>query len=115
MSAEKCDLSGEECEPCRGGVPPMPMSEAKKLLENLDQAWAINGFGHLERTVLVKNFTQAMDMAVTLGKIADKSGHHPDLLVTYGALKIEIWTHKISGLSRADFVLAAKFDSVLLS
>ncbi len=107
---EVCDLAAEKCEPCQGGTPPMAINEALKILPSLNEAWALNSMGHLERVFLVKNFTEAMKLAVKLGTIADQAGHHPDLLVSYGKLKAEIWTHKIGGLSRADFVLAAKFD-----
>lgn len=91
----------------------MGTKEAQGLLANLHPGWALNSVGHLERTFLVKNFTKAMAIANVLGKIADSEGHHPDLLVTYGKLRVEIWTHKIGGLSKSDFVLAAKFDNAV--
>lgn len=91
----------------------MVIEEAMKLLPNLNQAWSINSVGHLERVVLLKNFSQAVKLTVLIGEIADQQGHHPDLKVAYGKLGIEIWTHKINGLSRADFVLAAKLDEII--
>jgi len=113
MSNEKVDLAKENCVPCQGGVPPMAISEAQKVLANLHAGWAINSMGHLERVFLVRNFADALSLAVTLGAVAENAGHHPDLLVSYGKLRAEIWTHKIGGLSRSDFVLAAKFDEVV--
>lgn len=111
--SEKENLCGEVCIPCSGGTPPMPMEEAMKLLTNLNKNWSINSVGHVERVVLLKNFSEAIKLAVSIGEIADKEGHHPDLKVSYGKLGIEIWTHKINGLSRADFVLAAKLDMII--
>lgn len=113
MSDQKEDLAGEVCIPCSGGTPPMLMEDALKLLANLDKNWSINSLGHLERVILLKNFAQSVKLAVEIGKVADASRHHPDLLVSYGKLAIEIWTHKINGLSRADFVLAAKLDEII--
>lgn len=111
--SEKENLSAETCIPCSGWTPPMAIPEALKLLENLDKGWSINSVGHLERVVLLKNFAQSIKLAVSIGEVADSQGHHPDLQVSYGKLGIEIWTHKINGLSRADFVLAAKLDALI--
>jgi 4a-hydroxytetrahydrobiopterin dehydratase len=111
--SEKENLCGEVCIPCSGGTPPMPMQEAMNLLKSLDKNWSINSVGHLERVVLLKNFSEAVRLTVSIGEIADKEKHHPDLTVSYGKLGIEIWTHKINGLSRADFVLAAKLDQII--
>jgi 4a-hydroxytetrahydrobiopterin dehydratase len=113
MSHEKTELAKEECIPCQGGVPPLAISEAQKVLTKLHEGWSINAAGHLERVFLLKNFVESLALAVKLGGIAENAGHHPDLLVSYGKLRAEIWTHKIGGLTRSDFVLAAKFDEIL--
>ncbi len=113
MNNEKIDLAREKCVPCQGGVPPMAINEAQKVLSSLHEGWSINSAGHLERIFLVRNFADALNLAVKLGGVAEDAGHHPDLLVSYGKLRAEIWTHKIGGLSRSDFVLAAKFDEVV--
>lgn len=115
MASEKLDLANEQCVPCQGQTPPMAINEAVKILSNLHEGWSINSVGHLERVVLVKNFLEALEVAVKLGAVAEEVGHHPDLLVSYGKLRVEIWTHKIGGLHHNDFVLAAKFDVALLA
>lgn len=112
MTDEQCSLAQEKCLPCQGGVPPMALNEAQKILSELHKAWSLNSAGHLERVFLFKNFAEPLALAVLFGKIADEAGHHPDLLISYGTLRVEIWTHKIAGLTRADFVLAAKFDEI---
>jgi 4a-hydroxytetrahydrobiopterin dehydratase len=113
MPSDKIELAKESCLPCQGGVPPMAMTEAQKLLMELHAEWSINNLGHLERVFLVKNFMEALNLASTLGHIAERENHHPDFLVSFGKLKAEIWTHKVDGLTRADFVLAAKFDQAI--
>ncbi len=110
MVDDNAHLAREQCMPCLGNEPPMAIPEAKEILKWLNEGWSINSAGHLERVVLLKNFVESLALANTLGAIAEQAGHHPDLLIAYGQLRAEIWTHKISGLSRADFVLAAKFD-----
>lgn len=113
MAEEKNDLANEICEPANGSDLPMPMGDASKLLTSLDPGWSINGSGHLERTFLVKDFNAALKHAVLIGRVAHDAHYYPDLLLSQGVARVEIWARSINGLSRADFVLAAKIDSAL--
>jgi 4a-hydroxytetrahydrobiopterin dehydratase len=108
--AEICDLADMKCIPCRGGVPPMERAKAEEMLGDLAEGWRLNDQGHLERSFAFKNFLEAMAFANKVGDIAEEEGHHPDLYVAWGKVGIEIWTHKISGLTESDFYLAAKAD-----
>jgi len=103
-------LADKQCVPCRGGTPPMERAKAKELLAHLSSGWQLNQEGHLERTYPFKNFVQALEFANKVGAIAEAEGHHPDLHIAWGRCKVEIWTHKIQGLTESDFYLAAKAD-----
>ena len=103
-------LADKACIPCRGSVPPLALELAKALLEQLDDGWFLNPDGHLERSYSFKNFGDAMKLANAVAEIADKENHHPDLYVAWGKCKVEIWTHKIEGLTESDFYFAAKVD-----
>lgn len=103
-------LADQHCVPCRGGVPPLERSRAEALLRELDGAWRLNDAGHLERTFEFKNFKQALEFANRVGEIAEAEQHHPDLHVAWGRCTVEVWTHKIDGLTESDFYLAAKVD-----
>ncbi len=103
-------LADNKCVPCRGGVPPMERASAQAMLAELDAGWQLNGAGHLERPYAFKNFAQALEFANKVGAIAEQEGHHPDLHVAWGKCAVEIWTHKIQGLTESDFYLAAKAD-----
>jgi len=103
-------LADNRCVPCRGGVPPLPEGRITELLAQLDEGWALNAAGHLLRTYPFSNFATAMAFANRVGDIAEDQGHHPDLHVGWGRCAIEIWTHKIDGLTESDFFLAAKAD-----
>jgi len=103
-------LADKQCIPCRGGVPPLPLARAKELLQQLDDGWALNGAGHLLRTYSFSNFVTAMAFANRVGDVAEEQGHHPDLHIGWGHCAVEIWTHKINGLTESDFFLAAKVD-----
>ena len=66
---------------------------------------------HLEKEYLFKNFQEALAFTNAVGAIAEEEGHHPDVLLSYGKVKIMLWTHKIDGLTESDFILAAKIES----
>ncbi len=103
-------LADQRCVPCRGGVPPMDETRAKELLRELEDGWHLNTEGHLEREYRFQNFTEAMALANKLADVAEQEGHHPDLYIAWGKCKVEIWTHKIEGLTESDFYFAAKAD-----
>jgi len=103
-------LADNQCIPCRGGVPAMERSRAEALLRELDDGWRLNGAGHLERTYPLEDFAKAMAFANQVADVAEAEGHHPDLAISWGKCKVEIWTHKIQGLTESDFYLAAKAD-----
>ncbi len=103
-------LADMKCVPCRGGTPPMELERARQLLAQLSPGWELNEAGHLERTYAFKNFAQALEFATKVGEIAEAEGHHPDLHIAWGKCRVEVWTHKIKGLTESDFYLAAKSD-----
>jgi 4a-hydroxytetrahydrobiopterin dehydratase len=93
-----------------GSVPPLKALRARELLKQLGCGWKLNGKGHLERLYTFKDFAQAQAFANRVGAVAEAEGHHPDLYLAWGKCKIEIWSHKIKGLTESDFVLAAKAE-----
>lgn len=105
-------LSQKNCVPCKGGVPPLRGEELAKLMSQISNNWQLNKAGHLEASFTFKTFRQALNFANQVGDIADMEGHHPDLYVSWGRCAIEIWTHKIQGLTESDFILAAKIDEI---
>ncbi|NQT92528.1 MAG: 4a-hydroxytetrahydrobiopterin dehydratase [Lentisphaerae bacterium] len=105
-----CDLDEMDCVPCQGGVPPLKGGELKELLERLGGEWQVVDEHHLEKEYSFKNFREALDFTNRVGELAEQQGHHPDLLLSWGSVKMQVWTHKIDGLTESDFVLAAKAD-----
>jgi 4a-hydroxytetrahydrobiopterin dehydratase len=59
-----------------------------------------------------KDFSNAMSFANKVAEIAEAEAHHPDLTVAWGMCSVEIWTHKINGLTESDFILAAKIEAI---
>ena len=106
------NLAERNCEPCRSGVPPLSAEEMEPLLGQLDAGWEVVDDHHLRRTFRFKDFVRAMAFADRVGDMAEEQGHHPDLHIAWGRVGVEIWTHKIKGLHEADFVFAAKCDTL---
>ena len=105
-------LTEASCVPCRGGVPALGDAEIAELLPQV-AGWQVverDGVKRLSREYAFPDFRGAMAFAVEVGELAEREGHHPDLHVAWGRVGVDIWTHKIRGLHRNDFVLAAKID-----
>jgi 4a-hydroxytetrahydrobiopterin dehydratase len=88
----------------------MERADAERLLMQLDAGWRLNEAGHLERAFEFDDFADALAFANRIGEVAEAEKHHPDLHVSWGQCTVEIWTHKIGGLTESDFYLAAKAD-----
>jgi 4a-hydroxytetrahydrobiopterin dehydratase len=86
------------------------MDVASRLMEQLD-GWMFEQ-GHLAKSYLFADFKGALEFVNRIGNIAEEQAHHPDIYMTWGKVSVEIWTHKIDGLTESDFILAAKFDEV---
>jgi len=104
------ELAQKTCVPCRGGVPSLPPEESAKLLKQLS-GWTIELNHHLTKTYRFPDFLEALAWVNRVGAVAEEQGHHPDIHLSWGMVRIDIWTHKINGLTESDFILAAKLDS----
>lgn len=95
-------------------MPHLDDEQAAALAREIDEDWQIVG-GHekLRRRVKTSGFGESMAIAVRIGFIAEAEGHHPDLHVHWGRLVVDVTTHAAKGLTRNDFVLAAKIDRFL--
>ena len=101
-------LANEKCIPCRGGVPPLRGEELRSLAEELGNGWQVMEEHHLEKTFPFPDFAQALAFTNRVGAVAEEEGHHPDIYLAWGKVRVTIWTHKVDGLTRSDFILAAK-------
>lgn len=99
---------------CRAGEPTVTDSEIDMLLPQIPewQVKEVDGIKRLERVFKLKNFAQALEFTNMVGAIAEEENHHPLIITEYGKVTINWWTHKIGGLHKNDFIMAAKTDKI---
>ena len=110
-------LKSLKCVPCRGDEPPATLKEIQRLNTQVPE-WELgeqNGINKLERAFKFKNFREALRFTDKIGEVAEEQGHHPVIVTQWGKVKVTWWTHKIKGLHRNDFIMAAKTDEIYLS
>ena len=107
-------LSEKECLPCSGKVEGLGLEAIEEFLQQIngwqlsvDKKWIFREFKF-------KNFVKTLEFVNEIGRVAEKANHHPNIEFTWGYCKILIQTHKINGLTEADFILAAKIDEVVV-
>jgi 4a-hydroxytetrahydrobiopterin dehydratase len=105
-------LAEKECVPCKGGMSPLKGNDLANLVKQLDNGWQVVREHHLEREYKFKDFREALAFTNKVGELAESQGHHPDIYLAWGKVKLTIWTHKIDGLTESDFVFAAKVDEL---
>jgi len=104
-------LADKHCVPCRGGVPPLRGAELDPYAQQLPD-WKIIEEHPIAKSFAFPDFKTALDFVNRVGTLAEGEGHHPDLCLAWGKVDIQIYTHKIRGLTESDFVLAAKIDAL---
>lgn len=107
-------LAGMKCVPCRSGSPTVTAHEVADLLPQIP-GWQIverDSTLRLERVFKFKNFAFALAFTNQVGQVAEQEGHHPAILTEWGKVTVTWWTHKINGLHRNDFIMAARTDEV---
>jgi 4a-hydroxytetrahydrobiopterin dehydratase len=106
-------LAEQVCVPCQGGVPPLKGEELARLVKELNGGWQVVRGHHLEKEFKFPDFRAALAFTNEVGQLAEDQGHHPDIFLAWGKVKLELWTHKIDGLTQSDFVFAAKVEKLL--
>ena len=107
-------LSQQPCEACSIDAPRVTPEEIRELQDHVPE-WQIverDGIMQLERYFSFRNFRQALAFTNRVGELAEDAGHHPALLTEWGKVTVTWWSHKMKGLHRNDFILAARTDEV---
>lgn len=108
------ELAQQKCVACRGDEPPASDEEIARYRPQVPD-WQVverGGIPRLERAFKFSDFVQALAFTNRVGQVAEAEGHHPALLTEWGRVTVTWWTHKIRGLHRNDFIMAAKTDQL---
>ncbi len=93
------------------GTPPMDDDEARRLAGEVPE-WRLEGHG-LRRSLKFKNFNEAFGFMSRVALLAEAEGHHPDMFVSWNRVELTFFTHTAEGLTRNDFIMAARVDALL--
>ena len=107
-------LAEQRCQVCTPDTPTLSRIRAAELLNQVS-GWGltdIEGRAAITKTLEFKGFMPGVDLINRIAKIAEEEGHHPDLHLSYGRLKVDLTTHAAGGLTDNDFILAAKIDRI---
>ena len=105
-------LTDERCAAPQAGQSPLSAEQAECLSGQVSPDWELEGEA-ISRTVVFPGFDEAMGFVNAVAGLARAEDHHPDLHVSYSRVQVTLSTHKIGGLSRNDFIVAAKIDQLL--
>jgi len=108
------ELSQLKCVACRGGDPQLTESEIAELLPRVAE-WQIievDGIKRLQRVFKLKNYAQALELTNKIAAIAEEEDHHPLIILEWGRVTVQWWTHVVKGLHKNDFIMAAKTDEI---
>lgn len=106
------ELAKKKCIPCEAGVRPLDRARAQEFAKQL-QGWMVSGDARwVSKEFKFKDFSEALAFTDKIGALAESEGHHPDIVLSWGRVAVELTTHAIGGLSDNDFILAAKIDAL---
>jgi 4a-hydroxytetrahydrobiopterin dehydratase len=104
------ELATKHCKPCEGEGDALEPDRVKQLHQKLDSNWELIENHHIEKEFAFDGYEPAVKFTNEVAHLAMEEDHHPDLLLTYGKVKVTLWTHKAGGLTENDFVMAAKIE-----
>jgi 4a-hydroxytetrahydrobiopterin dehydratase len=107
-------LALEKCQPCNGDTSPLTMEEAAIYIPFISEEWEVIKGKKLQRIFICRNFLRSMLLVNGLAYLAEYERHHPDMVISYDRVVIDFTTHAIEGLSKNDFIMAAKVDAMVL-
>lgn len=109
------ELTEEKCEACRFDAPKVEGPQREALAAQVPE-WTsvtVDGVERLRRVFQLKDYQQAVAFTNEIAAMAEEENHHPLIVLEWGKVTVEWWTHKIHGLHRNDFISAAKTDAIL--
>ena len=109
------DLKTIECEACRVDAPKVTAEERQDLMPQIPEWQHVmqHGVEQLRRVFNFDNYPDAVQFTQAVADLAESRGHHPEIILEWGKVTVSWWTHKINGLHKNDFILAAQTDDLI--
>ncbi|MDP3699206.1 MAG: 4a-hydroxytetrahydrobiopterin dehydratase [Nanoarchaeota archaeon] len=104
-------LQDKKCDCTTTNVQKLTPKGIDELLKEVP-GWEVVDGHHLSKEYKFKKYLDGVQFVNQLAAIAEEQNHHPDIYLTWGKVRVEIYTHVINGLSDNDFILAAKYDAI---
>jgi 4a-hydroxytetrahydrobiopterin dehydratase len=96
---------------CTQRVEPMSADEIRRHLAQTSGWHAADGA--IEKTFSFKGWLETVAFVDALAWVCHVEDHHPELRVSYDRCTIRFSTHSAGGVSRNDFICAAKADALV--
>lgn len=103
-------LSQKKCVPCQGGIDPLNPKQVSKLISKLEEGWKNLENKKIKKEYIFNLYSQAILFVNKVAELAENEDHHPYIHINFKKVEIIIFTHKIDGLHKNDFILASKCD-----
>ena len=108
------DLVEKQFEVLRKDSQPATLEQRQEFIPQIPE-WQVveqEGIERLQRAYKLKNFVAALEFANQVGALAEEVNHHPAILVEWGRVTVQWWTHVVGGLHPNDFIAAARMDAL---
>jgi 4a-hydroxytetrahydrobiopterin dehydratase len=91
----------------RGVLGPEDLAERLQKLPG----WSVRD-GKLVKSYTFPDFVTAVDFVDRLTAVVEAQNHHPDLLVSWGKVIVQVSSHDVGGITMRDLRLAAALDQL---
>ncbi len=106
-------LADRDFVPFTKNTKPLASSALDAIAAELGGGWQIVDAHHLEKNFAFENFVDALAFTNRIGELAEAANHHPDIELSWGRVRLAIWSHDAGGLTESDFIWAARADRLL--
>lgn len=109
-------LVSKTCSACETGAPLVLEAEQIVLLKSIPKWKKTNSeISSLYREFKCSDYEQAVKFSNMIAELAEEEDHHPKIILEWGLVTLQWWSHKIKGLHMNDFICAAKSDEIYKS
>ena len=113
MTKIDTNLADQHCVPLKGAEHALSPTEIEELL-GCNTDWTLADDQHaISREFKFKDFHHTMAFVNAVAFIAHQEDHHPDMEVGYNRCRLRYSTHDVGGLTRNDFICAARVDRLV--